>query len=167
MFLTQIVLKITISKLQIVVQFNISYVIHMSIVCTCMTFVCTRMSILLIYQMRTVHGKTTYKWHTDDIPVHTSDIRMTYKWHASTYEWHADDIRVHASDMRVHKDDLRVHRSNIRMTYEYIRVTHEWHASIYEWHMDDIRVHKSDIRMTYMYMRADDMRFERKIKLTF
>ena len=140
MFLTQIILKITISKLQIVVQFNISYIIHMSIVCTCMSFVCTRMSILLIYQMKTVHGKTTYEWHTDDIPVHTSDIRMTYEWHASTYEWHADDIRVH--------------RSNIQMTYEYIRVTNEWHTSAYEWHMDDIRVHTSDIRMTYMYMRV-------------
>ena len=40
MFLTQIILKITIWKLQIVVQFNISYVIHMSIVCTRMSFVC-------------------------------------------------------------------------------------------------------------------------------
>ena len=28
-----------------------------------------------------VHGKTTYKWHTDDIRVHTSDIRITrIKW---------------------------------------------------------------------------------------
>ena len=40
MFSTQIILKITIWKLQIVVQFNISYVIRMSIVCTRMSFVC-------------------------------------------------------------------------------------------------------------------------------
>ena len=55
---------------------------------------------------QTVHGKTSYEWHTSteewhtgDMRVHTSDIRMTYEsirvtygWHASTYEWHTDDI---------------------------------------------------------------------------
>ena len=101
-----------------------------------------------------VHGKTTDEWDTNDIRVHTCDIRMTYEyirvtyeWHTSTYEWHTNDIRVHTS--------------NIRMTYEYIRVTYgwdtstyEWHTSTYEWHMDDIRVHTSDMRMTYEYIRV-------------
>ena len=106
-----------------------------------------------------VHGKTTYEWHTNDIRVHTIDIRMTYEyirvtygWHTSTYEWHKDDIR---------------------MTYEYIRVTYGWHTRTYEWHPEDIqvhtsdiRVHTSDIRMTYEW-HTGDMRFERQIKLSF
>ena len=58
-----------------------------------------------------VHGKTTYKWHTDDIQVHTSDIRLTYEWRTSTYKWLSDDIRVNTS--------------HIRMTYEYVRVTYK------------------------------------------
>ena len=37
------------------------------------------------YQWK-VHGKTTDELHTNDIRLHTSDIRMTY-------EWHTDDIR--------------------------------------------------------------------------
>ena len=64
-----------------------------------------------------VHGKTTYEWHTDNIRVHTSDIRMTheyirvtYGWYTSTYEWHTDDIQVHTSD---------------------IRMAYEWHAGTY------------------------------------
>ena len=40
MFLTQLILKTTIWKLQIVVQFNVSCFICMSIVCTRMSFVC-------------------------------------------------------------------------------------------------------------------------------
>ena len=32
-----------------------------------------------------VHDKTTYQWHTDDIPVHTNDIRMTYEYIRATY----------------------------------------------------------------------------------
>ena len=70
-------------------------------------------------------------WHTDDIQVHTSDMRMTCDY----YEWHTDNIRVHTSD--------------IRMTFEYIRVTYGWHTTIYEWHTYDIKVHTSDIQMTY------------------
>ena len=62
-----------------------------------------------------VHGKTTDEWHTNDIRVHTSGIRMTYEWHTSTYEWHTSDMQAHTSD--------------IRMTYEYIRVTYGWHTS--------------------------------------
>ena len=56
----------------------------------------------------TVHGKITDAWQTNDIRVHTSDIRVTYKyirvtsgWHTSSYEWYTDDIRVHTSDMRI------------------------------------------------------------------
>ena len=85
---------------------------------------------------------SAYEWHTDDIGVHTSDIRMTYeyiwvtyRWHSSTYEWHTDDMQVrkthgwHTSTYDWHTDDIRVYRSDIRMTCEYIRVTYEWHAS--------------------------------------
>ena len=87
-----------------------------------------------------VHGKTTDEWHTNDIRVHTSGIRMTYEWHTSTYEWHTSDMQAHTSD--------------IRMTYEYIQVTYGWYRSTYEWHTDDIRVHTSDIRVTYEYIRV-------------
>ena len=73
-----------------------------------------------------VHGKTTYKWHTDDIRVHTSGIWVTYEWHTSTYEWHTNDVRVHTSDFR--------------MTYEYIRVTYGWHMSTYEWDTNNMRI---------------------------
>ena len=34
-----------------------------------------------------VHGKTTYEWHTDDIRVHKSDIRITYEYIRVTYEY--------------------------------------------------------------------------------
>ena len=71
-----------------------------------------------------VHGKTSYEWHTNDIQVHRSDIRMTCEYIRVTYGWHTSDIR---------------------MTYEYIRVTYGWHTSTYEWHTGDIRVHTSDI----------------------
>ena len=81
---------------------------------------------------------------TDDIRVHTSDIRKTYKtyecirvtyvWHVSTYEWHT-------STYKWHTNDIRVRRSDIRMTYGYIRVTHHY-----------IRVHKSDTQITYEYI---------------
>ena len=74
-----------------------------------------------------VHAKTTYEWHTDEIRVHTSDIRMIYE----SDDWHMDEIRVHTSD--------------IRMTNDYIQVIYGWHTSKCEWHMDDIRVHMSDI----------------------
>ena len=40
-----------------------------------------------------VHGKTTYQWYTDDIRVHTSDIRMTYEYIRLTCKWHANNIR--------------------------------------------------------------------------
>ena len=43
---------------------------------------------------------STYEWHTNDIGVHTSDIRMT----TSTYQWYTDDI------------------------HEYIQVTYGWHT---------------------------------------
>ena len=83
-------------------------------------------------QCRRVHGKTMYEWYTDNILVHTSDIRMTYVyirviygWHTSTYEWHTDGMQVHTS--------------GIRMTYEYVRVAYEWHTGIHEWHTDDMR----------------------------
>ena len=56
----------------------------------------------------TIHGKTTYEWHTDDIRIHTSDIRMTYEYIPVTYGWH---IRVHTSDIRMtcdwHTDDMQ------------------------------------------------------------
>ena len=99
-------------------------------------------SVLCIYD-QTIHGKTIYEWHTDDIRVHTSDIWMTYEYirvtyglHTSTNEWHTDNIRVHTRD--------------IRIIYEYIRVTYEWHG----------------IRITFE-RHTDDMRFQRKIKLSF
>ena len=65
-------------------------------------------------------NRFTVEWHTDDIQVHMSDIRVTfkyiqvaYRWNKSTYDWHTDEMRVHAS--------------GIRMTYE--------------WHMGDYWVH--------------------------
>ena len=77
---------------------------------------------LSLWQLETVHGKTTDEWHTNDIRVHTSDIEMTYEyirvtygWHTSTHEWHTDDIRVPTSDMR--------------MTCEYIGMTYECHTN--------------------------------------
>ena len=70
-----------------------------------------------------VHSKTTYEWHTDDMRLHTSDIRMTceyirvtYGWHTSTYEWYKDDIRVHTSD--------------IRMKYEWYTSTYDLDANL-------------------------------------
>ena len=62
---------------------------------------------IIYYTM--VHGKTTYEWYMDDIPVtyHLYGfIRVTYEWHMSDslYDWHKDDTRVeyewHASDIR-------------------------------------------------------------------
>ena len=64
-------------------------------------------------------------WHTDDIRVHTSDIRMAYDytddWHTNrsdirhievTYKWHMSDIRVHTIDIwmkyKFHVNDLRM-----------------------------------------------------------
>ena len=104
------------------------------------------------WKLKMVHGKTTYRWHTDDIRTHTSDmwityeyIRVTYGWHTSTYDWHTDDIQVNTSDIRMtyewhtdeiqlHTSDIRmtwVHTSDIRITYEYIRVTYGWHTSTF------------------------------------
>ena len=77
----------------------------------------------------TVYGKTTCEWHTDDIRVHTSEVRMTYEYIQVTYGWHTSDVR---------------------MTYKYIRATYGHHTGIYEWHTDDIRVHTSDIRMIHV-----------------
>ena len=48
-----------------------------------------------------VHGKTTYEWHTDDIRLYTSDIRMTYKYIRVTYGWHTSTYECHTNDMRV------------------------------------------------------------------
>ena len=83
-----------------------------------------------------VHGKTIDEWHTDDILVHMSDIRVTYEYSRVTYGWHTDDIRVHTSDIRWHTstyewnaDDIRVHTSDIRMIYQDIRVTYRWHTN--------------------------------------
>ena len=59
--------------------------------------------------IRVTHGwhTSTYEQHTDDIRIHTSDIRMTYEyiwvtygWHTSTYEWNTNDIRVHIGKTR-------------------------------------------------------------------
>lgn len=36
-------------------------------------------------QLWMVDSKSTYEWHTDDIPVQTSDIRMAYKYKRVTY----------------------------------------------------------------------------------
>ena len=54
-----------------------------------------------------VHGKTTYEWHTGDIPERKSDIRMTYEdirvtseWHMSTYEWHTSTCDLRANDIK-------------------------------------------------------------------
>ena len=135
----------------------------------------------------TVHGKTKShtKSHTDEIRVHTSGIQMTYEhirvtyvWHTITYEWHTNDIRMTYEYIQVtyqwHTNEIRVHRSEI----------YEWHTNEYiganERHTNDIRVNTSDIRMTYEYIRVtyvwhtytcmwhtDDMRFGKKIKLTF
>ena len=77
----------------------------------------------------------------------------------TTYEWHMDDIRVHTSDIRMtyewHKDDIRVHTSEIQMTYEYTRMTYEYIQVTYAWHTETCEWH------------TDDMRFKRKIELTF
>ena len=65
----------------------------------------------------------------------------------------------------------------MQITNEYIRMTYGchtrayewhkgWHTSTYEWHMNDIRLHTSNIRMICK-SHMDDMRFGRKIKLTF
>ena len=69
----------------------------------------------------------------------------------TTDEWHTNDIWVHTSDIRV--------------TYEYMRVTYGWCTSTNEWHTNEIRVDTSEKRMTYKW-HTDDIRFERKIKLT-
>ena len=83
--------------------------------------------------VKTVHGKSTYKWYTDDIRVHTSDIRKTYEyiqvtygWYKSMYGWHDHDMQVHTGSMH----ETQVHTSGILMEQGYIRVTYEWiHAS--------------------------------------
>ena len=65
--------------------------------------------------LKTVHGKTTNEWHTNDIRVHTSNtdgIRVHTSDRRMTYEWHTDDIRAHTND-------IRVQTSDIRMTYEW------------------------------------------------
>ena len=116
-----------------------------------------------------IHGKTKNEWHTNEMRVHRSEIRLiykyiwvTYRWHMSTYEWHTDDIRVNTSDIRVKYEYIQVHTSDIRVTYEYIRVRYEWHTSVirhirmaYEWHMNDIRMtnewYTNDIRMIYKW----------------
>ena len=114
------------------------------------------MKTVLLLRFSVVHGNTTDEWHTNDIWVHTSDIRMTCEYIRVTHGWQTEGIREHTSDIRA---THRWHTSDIWVIYR-------WHPSTYEWHMDDIRVHTSDIRMTYeLYM--DDMRFERKIKLIF
>ena len=38
------------------------------------------MKVDLFLAFFSVHGKTTYKGHMDDIQVHTTDIRMTYEY---------------------------------------------------------------------------------------
>ena len=115
-----------------------------------------------------VHGKTTDEWHTNDIRIHPSDIRVTYEWHTSTYEWHTDDIRVTHEHIQVthgwHTSTYEWHTSDIRVTYE-------WHTSTYEWHTahtNDVRViyewHTSDIRMTFEWY-TNDIGMACKIKL--
>ena len=84
----------------------------------------------------------------DDIRVRTSEIRMTYEYIRVTYGWHTRTYEWHTGTCKWHTDDIRVHTSDKRMTYEYIRVTYASHTGTCEWH-------------------ADDMRFERKVKLTF
>ena len=106
-----------------------------------------------------VHGKATYEWQTNDIRVHTSDIRMAYRHIRVTYEWHTSVYEWHTSDIRMTWEYIRVHISDIQMTYEYMRVTYGWHPCTYEWHT-------RDMEMTYEW-HTDDMRFERKIKLIF
>ena len=72
-----------------------------------------------------VHVKTTHEWHTDDMLVDTSGIRMTYEYIRVTYEY-------------------------IRVTYGWHTSTYEWHEdgmSKYEWHTDDIRIYTDDIRV--------------------
>ena len=73
-----------------------------------------------------------YKWHTDNIQVHTSDykwqvspceyIRVTIRWHTTTYELHTNDIRVHTDNLRAHTSNIRVHTNGRGVTYEYIRL---------------------------------------------
>ena len=65
-----------------------------------------------------VQGKTTNKWHTDDIWVYTDGIwmiyeyiRVTYKWQTSTYrqneriqmacKWHANEILNRIKDLQL------------------------------------------------------------------
>ena len=38
--------------------------------------------------LKTVHGKTTYKEHKDDIRVYGNDIQKTYEYMRVTYGWH-------------------------------------------------------------------------------
>ena len=189
------------------------YATRMSVVCTRMSFEChsyvlvchphvtrmyayvIRMSLVYGLPWTMVHGKTTDKWHRNDIRVHTSDIGMTYKylrvtygWHMSTYEWHTDDIREHTSDTWMtyeyiqvtygrhtstcawHKESIRVHKSDIRMKYVYIRVTYGWHTSTYEQRMDDIRVHKSDTPLhtrTYKWHTDDIQAHTTDIRMAY
>ena len=55
-----------------------------------------------------IHRKTTYKWYTGDMRVHTSDIRMTYKYtkvtyrlHKRTPDWHTNDLQLTSNHMGV------------------------------------------------------------------
>ena len=75
---------------------------------------------LIVFRLLMVPGKTTDEWHTDDIPVHTSDIRMTYEYIRVTYRWHTSDIPLHTTTCKWHTGDIRVHTADIRMAYAYI-----------------------------------------------
>ena len=86
---------------------------------------------------------------------------MTYGWHTSTYVWRTDDIRVHTNDMRMtyewHTDDIRVHTSNIWMTTEYIRVTYGWHKSGIRMTYEYIQIKYKRIQITCKW-RVNDIR---------
>ena len=66
-------------------------------------------------------GKTTDEWHTDDVRVHTTDIRMTYEW---------------------------VHTGDIWITCECMQMTCGWHMITYRWHRDDKPGYMSDTYIT-------------------
>ena len=58
-----------------------------------------------------VHGKTT-----SDIRMTYECMRVANWWHTSSYKWHMDDIRVHTSDIWM---TYEWHTNDIRMTYKW------------------------------------------------
>ena len=107
-----------------------------------------------------VHGRTTNEWHTSDMQVRTSDIRMTSEYIRMTYGWHTNDIRVHTSGIWMAWEYIRVayrwHTCTYgwrTITYKYIKVAYRWYTSIYDWQTNGIKVHIGKIQAHANNMR--------------